>query len=475
MIDVISLAETWGTWAGLIGQAVLRGYLGFITVAAIGLSVLVLVARQAGAGQSFRIGGSILSYLGMTSLIIVLFQPELFKLGNVAGIAVTGADIQAMAAVENGGIIQNAAQLATARGISEPTPKVPPMVFHIIRGVSGIALAAGRTLNEDVTRPGATLYPLSTFANYRLPNKIIVDIQNWTANCVVPAKSLLSGSGVAYTDEDIRPAPGTALWAVMAGMNKPIGKGVLNLIILVENCADVGANIYSAATNAINSDVTPLGTPFAVLWQTEIGIEPVVAVEHFVEIEVDRAQGPDVPGPSLAGKYALAQGAASVTKGLKKLANGNPFGALGQLIAGAGLDTADEALSGLKRIIAFGMFWNHAFPVFLGVAQTVVLTMLSVAVLWSVASPGHQIRPIGVWIVAVAIVYSGPLIFGLIGLMSNLYGNTNLSFETQNINVWVGHHIGIILIQSSGPLIFLLLATAIAGASFGAARIARGV
>jgi hypothetical protein len=349
-------------------------------------------------------------------------------------------------------------------------------VYQLVQGVSGKWLIAGQMVHQAATKPGTTIYPMALFSAYRLPNDVVVRIQAWTDKCILPAQAKLSALSEAYDFEALRPIPGSALWSVMSSMRAPLGQGVLNLVIPLVGCTTEGGNIHSRALSAINSQTTPAGTAYGALWSEHLGISETDAAHYFVEQEVEAATGSNLPPSGLIGKYVGLQVLRStVGAGTTLLRTFSPKAALLDLGARFGEGTVGQLLGRLSSVVGIAIFFSTYFPLFLAVGQSVVLSMLPVAVLWSLASPGHQIRPLGIWFASLVIVYSGPMIYGLIELMSTLYAGNNISFSTSTVPQWAGAHIGLLLIQASGPVIFLLIASMVTLSGYGISRLSRSV
>lgn len=475
-MDVATLTETWGTMAGFIGQGVARQVMWGITISALLVGTVLAAAKHGISVRPLNVPMEVMRYFTTSMLLIVLFQPELFRMASITAPEMNASDVTSFVASENGGTLQTAADFATNRGIELGNVRVPYLVGVFTTGAAQATEAIGKTISEAASRPGATAYELSTFAQYRLPNRLHLQIEKWVHKCVLPAKAELSSENLTYTEDDLRVVPGSALWDVMSGMRRPLGRGVLNLAVLVENCGTVGSRLYTQAIAAINTDQTPSGRAFGAVWSEDLGISTQDAAEHFIERAVNSAQGEAVPPPSMMGRYLGVQTLSalnlnSLKSGAKK---GGVLGVIGSILGGGAINTVGDALEGLKSIIAIGLYFNNFFPVVLGVVQAAVQLSLPVMLLWSLSSPGHQFRPIGIWITGVVISNLGPVVFGLMGLMGRLFSAQNINFSTDAPHVWMFSHVGLILIHSSGLFIFLFLAGAIGLGSYAIANIGKG-
>jgi hypothetical protein len=464
MIENLSLPETAGTFTGFLIQQSIASYVVGIGAVIIGVSTLIIAGGNITRAGFYSALPRLIPYWVISALV-------LSSMIAVGGTSTNGSDIVSAVAQSNGGSIQTAQQFRSTAGLTPHTLNIAPMPFKLVQEVSAKWMRIGTLLNEDTVRPGSTVYPIKTFVTYNLPGTLQLEIENWVDKCIGPAQVQLAQSEGEVAPADLLPFPGSALHAIMAGMETS-GERILNLITIRRTCGEWGDEIESRALANIASISTPAGTPLADLWQDELNVPPEEAARLQIMRVVQAAGGGDGPPIGLIGKYVGFRVASRAAGVGKNLFSGSWFKALGSALGAEAFSEAQRLFDRLSGVVGLAIFFATFFPMFLGIGQAVVVGLLPVVVLWSLASPGHQLRPIGIWLGALIVVYSGPAVMGITELLVDLYAD-GAPFSLQNPVDWVTTQVGILLLQASGPVVFLVLASVVTLSGVGIARLGR--
>jgi hypothetical protein len=222
----------------------------------------------------------------------------------------------------------------------------------------------------------------------------------------------------------------------------------------------------------MESITTPAGTPLAALWEEELNVPPEEAARLQIMRVVQAAGGSDGPPIGLIAKYLGLRVGGSLAGAGKSLLRGNLLKAIGGVIGAEAFAETQRLFDRLSGVVGLAIFFATFFPMFLGIGQAVVVGLLPVVVLWSLASPGRQLRPIGIWLGALMVVYSGPAVMGITELLVDLYAD-GAPFSLQNPVAWATTQVGILLLQASGPVVFIVLASVVTLSGVGIARLGR--
>jgi hypothetical protein len=250
------------------------------------------------------------------------------------------------------------------------------------------------------------------------------------------------------------------------------GERILNLITIRRTCGEWGDEIKSRALANIASISTPAGTPLADLWQDELNVPPEEAARLQIMRVVQAAGGSNGPPIGLIAKYLGLRTAGSIAGVGTDLLRGGFLKAIGGALGKEVFAETQRLFDRLSGVMGVAIFFATFFPMFLGIGQAVVVGLLPVVVLWSLASPGRQIRPIGIWLGALIVVYSGPAVMGITELLVDLYAD-GAPFSMQNPVDWATTQVGILLLQASGPVVFVVLASVVTLSGVGIARLGR--
>ena len=464
MIENLSLPETAGTFTGFLIQQSIASYVVGIGAVIIGVSTLIIAGGNITRAGFYSALPRLIPYWVISALV-------LSSMIAVGGTTTNGSDIVSAVAQSNGGAVQTAQQFRSTAGLTPHTLNIAPMPFKLVQEVSAKWMRIGTLLNEDTVRPGSTVYPIKTFVTYNLPGTLQLEIENWVDKCIGPAQVQLAQSEGEVAPADLLPFPGSALHAIMADLETS-GERILNLITIRRTCGEWGDEIESRALANMASITTPAGTPLAALWEEELNVPPEEAARLQIMRVVQAAGGSDGPPIGLIAKYLGLRVGGSLAGAGKSLLRGNLLKAIGGVIGAEAFAETQRLFDRLSGVVGLAIFFATFFPMFLGIGQAVVVGLLPVVVLWSLASPGHQLRPIGIWLGALMVVYSGPAVMGITELLVDLYAD-GAPFSLQNPVAWATTQVGILLLQASGPVVFIVLASVVTLSGVGIARLGR--
>ena len=464
MIETLSLPETAGTFTGFLIMQAIASYVVGIGVVIIGISTLILAGGNITRAGFYAAMPQLLPYWVISTLVLA-------SLIAVGGPTSTGDDIVSGVALRSGGSVETAQQYRSTAGLTAHALNIAPMPFKLVQEVSAKWMRIGLLLNEDTVRPGSTIYPVRTFVTYNLPGNLQMEVENWVDKCIGPAQVQLAQVAGEVEPADLVPFPGSALYVILESLDSG-GRGVLDLLTLRRTCAEWGDEIESRALAHLNGSTTPAGTPLGELWEVELNVPLEVAARLQILRVVQAADGSHGPPIGLIAKY-LGLRAGSALAGMSKDAlQGGWLKALGGALGGAALSETQRLFDRMSGVVGIAIFFATFFPMFLGIGQAVVVGLLPVVVLWSLASPGHQLRPIGIWLGALIVVYSGPAVMGITELLVDLYADGD-PLAMENLVGWTTTQVGILLLQASGPVVFLVLASMVTLSGVGIARLGR--
>lgn len=398
----LSLSEASGTFVGLEAQALVRAALG-------PAPILVILS-----GASFIVLGYIRSQRTLADLGIYLFA-SLTTLALVwpTTASVSPSDVRAQAAV--GQPVNSAAQLLPGRGALQ----IPQLEVNVLQAITSMWVDVGRAINVEGDRPFSEVAPISWLMQQRLQAQTSQWIRDWTSACIMPARKQLLETGTGISYEALLPFPGSALHGVMSTLTRQVGDGA-------QNCGALSSTILAAVGSEVARFVSPAGNAMSTIWSAEIGISPEEVVKFLIMREVTRASGPEIPPTSLVGLYSgvratrsLAGGLFDTLKGAANLSLGDALAGIGSVLSGGAKDALADLTLGIETLVGRALFVTKFSSDIVGVLQAVILSVFPFVALVALA-PGKQLIVLVSYLYLLIAVYSMPVAWSLIDLLSDI-------------------------------------------------------
>jgi len=398
----LSLSEASGTFVGLEAQALVRAALG-------PAPILVILS-----GASFIVLGYVRRQRTLTDLGVYLFA-SLLTLALVwpTTASVSPSDVQAQAAA--GQPVNSAAQLLPDRGALQ----IPQLEVNVLQAITSMWVDVGRAINVEGDRPFSEVAPISWLMQQRLQAQTSQLIRDWTSACIMPARKQLLETGTSIGYEALLPFPGSALHGVMSTLTRQVGDGT-------QNCGALSSTILAQVGSEVASLVSPAGNAMSTIWSAEIGLTPDEVVQFLIMREVTRASGPEIQPTSLVGLYSGVRATRSLTgglfntlKGAANLSLGDTLAGIAGVLSGGATDALSDLTLGIETLVGRALFVTKFSSDIVGVLQAVILSVFPLVALVALA-PGKQLTVLVSYLYLLIAVYSMPVAWSLIDLLSDI-------------------------------------------------------
>lgn len=247
------------------------------------------------------------------------------------------------------------------------------------------------------------------------------------------------------------PFPGTPTYDRLLTIQKPVGRGLLNLVREVANCGAVGRDIEASVTTQLGALRTPGGKSMVETWQAELGVQVRDIARWLIFREVQNNIVVGVEPPSLKEEFTLLR-ASKFAMGL--------FGK-GRSPGQAAVSEVEVLFAKLSDMLVPSLIVLTYAPAILGFIQGVYLAMMPVVILWALV-PGAQGRPLVLYFVWLGILYSSPIWWGMIELFTETFSDVSPSFLS-NPAEWT-YTAGLrLLLHTLGIVVALIMGTLATG------------
>lgn len=462
MIMPASLHELLGTYAGLEIQSYIRSLLWFIPAVVIGWTTAFVIMRGIITRQVFYERAlEIFTYWFACSFILAIFWPEAGRFGAESSHIVPGTNIISAISQADGAPIQNAVQARNIKGQATPPLRIPLHVHQILEAITTELTNIGRRINEAALRPGSNHMPLTTLLGHKFDADTLYRIDYWYRECIVPAQATLSETGGNYSFQDMMPFPPSVLFQELSRIRVASALGVFRLLDQPISCAEYGQQIADRAVNHIGSVTTAAGTSMSALWQRELNVTPIEAARFIVMRELVALSGPAVEGPSVLGKYLGLRALSATARAI-----GSSFSSILGPVSGAASAGSNEVanmIDSISAVMTPAIFLSRYLTVLVGILQLMGNAFfLPVAVLWSLGSPGHQIRPLVMAVLGLTALYTLPVVFGIVAYATTMIADSGVRILSNPI-AWADKQVQILVVQAMPALLLLFLAAIFAG------------
>ena len=172
--------------------------------------------------------------------------------------------------------------------------------------------------------------------------------------------------------------------------------------------------------------LSPGGQTMAGVWSQELGVSPEEVVKFLIMREVTRASGPEIQPTSLVGLYggvraarALTGGLIDVLKGIGNVSAGDALLGVGRVLSGGATDALADLALGVENLVGRALFVTKFSSDIAGVLQAAILSVFPFVGLVALA-PGRQVIVLASYVYLLIAVYSMPLAWSLIDLLSDI-------------------------------------------------------
>ena len=398
----LSLSEASGTFVGLEAQALARAMLGPAPILVILSGCAYLVLRRI-RGQATLVDLGV--YLFASLLTLAFIWPTTSS--------VSPSDVQAQAA--SGEAVHSAQELLPGRGALQ----IPRAEVDLLRAITSLWVDVGRAINVEGDRPFSEVAPISWMMKQRLHADATALIREWTSVCVMPARQRLLENASAIGYEDLLPFPGSALYGEMSTL-------IRRLDGAEQDCGAHSRAIVARVEAEVMGYLSPGGRRMADVWSAELGISPEEVVQFLIMREVTRASGPEIQPTSLVGLYGGVRAARSLTgglldalKGVGNLSAGDILAGIGRTLSGGASDALSDLALGVENLVGRALFVTKFSSDIAGVLQAAILSVFPFVGLVALA-PGRQVIVLASYVYLLIAVYSMPLAWSLIDLLSDI-------------------------------------------------------
>ena len=398
----LSLSEASGTFVGLEVQALARAMLGPAPILVILSGCAYLVLRRV-RGQATLVDLGV--YLFASLLTLAFIWPTTSS--------VSPSEVQAQAA--SGESVHSAQQLLPGRAALQ----IPRAEVDLLRAITSLWVDVGRAINVEGDRPFSEVAPIAWMMKQRLQADAASRIREWTSVCVMPARKRLLESSTAIGYEDLLPFRGSALYSEMAALSRRVDGEE-------QGCGAHSSAILSRVTAEVMGYLSPGGQTMAGVWSQELGVSPEEVVKFLIMREVTRASGPEIQPTSLVGLYggvraarALTGGLIDVLKGIGNVSAGDALLGVGRVLSGGATDALADLALGVETLVGRALFVTKFSSDIAGVLQAAILSVFPFVGLVALA-PGRQVIVLASYVYLLIAVYSMPLAWSLIDLLSDI-------------------------------------------------------
>ena len=499
MIDytVMGLPEATGLYLGLALQHLIRvSVLGrWAPIVLILIGCMRLLTGRAGTHETGYGLKQAAWYLGLSSLILILFWPEAsrFSLGSHL---LDASQVASDAAQKD-----PQALIVTAADTGDAHPDVvleTPGFRLILQAITQWPLAIARTIHQQVHRPFSPLIGVSWMLGMGdLPVHINRALADWVESCWKPSLTQDQEFQDAIRAQDLLPwgdtpiaralATRQAVPGAMTGSGYFRDSGPLGTMFLSNPGSGntVRCDVYLSAVQLevgrwLQTATSPNGTPLAQVFEEDTGKSLEEQAQFLMYREMMRALGRPAPAPSLAAAYGGLSAARVATGGVSGALGsaGSKVGGWLGLGIGSGqavLNQFDSLLQTLTWTVGLAMWFVYWSPFIFGFALQQLIGLFPIIVCYSLL-PEAQFKPLIHYFMVLTYVCCAPLWMALVMLGGRW--SASLAPQSQDVILslfnWapaqtyevVGTIIGFVLV-------YIIGAAVLAGSAWGTVRALR--
>jgi hypothetical protein len=193
-----------------------------------------------------------------------------------------------------------------------------------------------------------------------------------------------------------------------------------------QNCGALSSEVLSQVTTEVSGFLSPGGQSMAGIWSAELGLSPDDVVKFLIMQEVTRVSGPEIQPTSLVGLYGGVRAARSMTgglvsalKGVGNLNAGDVLAGMGRVLSGGATDALSDLALGIEHLVGRALFVTKFSSDIVGVLQAVILSVFPFVALVALV-PGKHVIVLVAYLYLLIAVYSMPLAWSLIDLLSDI-------------------------------------------------------
>lgn len=482
---MLSLPEATGLYMGLALQHLLRVSGGFGRWAPVLLVLLgsmrLLAGRVRGPGMRNPLTQTGI-YLGVSSLILLLFWPEASRFG-VASHLLDASQVASYAAAQDPqAIIITAADTGDTR--ADVVLETPGFRL-ILHALTEWPLAIARTLNQRTHQTFSPMIGVSWLLGLEMTTNVSRALTDWIEACWKPSLAQDAEFHQAIRAQDLVPwgetpvaralATREAVPGAMTGTGYLRDTGPLGTMFLANpgSGTTVRCDIYLNAMQLevgrwLQTERSPNGTPLAQVFADDVGHDVEWQARFLIYREALKALGRPAPAPSLMGTYALLSGAraaAGAGAGALGSVGSRVGGWLGALVGSgqAVLTQFEGALHTALFAIGTAVWFVYWYPLLVGIVLHQLVGLFPLIVCWALL-PESQLKPLVYYFLALAFVCCAPLWMALVDLFARW--GASLAPATSDpilsLFTWVPMHvygavatvIGLVVVHVLGAALF---------------------
>lgn len=427
---VLSLPEASFAWMGIAVQALVRlSPLRHGVALVILLWTLVLLYRALTSAHPMAALWRPLGYLFTCLIFCLLFWPEIMLFRGGTRVVLPSEIVSYAASQDSTAEVHS----ADDTGMVPETLREPVVLsagFRVLLPIAtGWTLQLARAINSRTHRTFDVFLPLQWLLGMDLTAGGTTAIQDWTHACYLPTLTALHTGSAIQSNEDTQPWGDSAMRRALAARSVTPGGQTGITTTIAPNSSELPCDVYLDAVLAdtiawLRERKSPAGTSLLQVFEEDLGLEPLAQARTIVRREIDRAAGPEIPAPSLAGTYGglrLAGVLGQTVGGTMNVLTGMKAATAAAL--GGGKALANEwqhLIDGLSWVVGAAVFLTWWAPYILGIANLVLLGMFSVFFLFWCLIPGQQFAPMLSYFAALWFTCSAPLWWALVDLSSRL-------------------------------------------------------
>ena len=437
----MSPGEATGLYMGLALQHMIRVSGGFGRWAPV---VLVLI------GCMRLLGGRVMArgnpqyglqqvgwYLGLSSLLLVLFWPEASKF-TLGSHLLDASQVASYSASQD-----PQATIVTAADTGDTSTDVvleTPGFRLILHALTEQPLAWARRMNQRTHKTFSPLIGMSWMLGLDgLTTNVDRALTDWVEACWKPSmaqdvefqSSIRAQDLVPWGDTPVARALATreAVPGAMTGAGYLRDNGPLGTMFLSNagSGSAVRCDVYFNAMQLevgrwLQTEKSPNGTPLSQVFEEDLGWDLEKQARFLIYREALRALGRPAPAPSLTGTYGALSAAHAVVGGASGALGsiGTKVGGWLGLGIGAGqavLNQFESALQTLLWAVGMAMWFVYWSPFIFGFALQQLIGMFPIIICWSLL-PESQFKPLVYYFLALAFICAAPFWFALVDLFA---------------------------------------------------------